>query len=56
MDGLHDLGLREGEERILELLSTFNGSGRGFEREREAGEDEQNEEKGLNRIFYNLLQ
>ena len=40
MDGLHDLELREGGERLLELLSTFNGGGRGFESEREAGGDE----------------
>ena len=40
MDGFHDIEVREGEERILELLSTFNGSGRGCESEREAREDE----------------
>ena len=52
MDGLHDLELREGEERISELLSTFNGGGRGFESEREVGGDETIEETGLDRVFY----
>ena len=40
MDGLHDLELGEGEERLLELISALNGGGRGFESERDAGEDE----------------
>ena len=44
MDRLHDLELREGGERLLELLSIFNGGGRGFESEREVGGDETNEE------------
>ena len=44
MEELHDLELREGEERLLEIISALNGGGRGFESEREAGRDERNEE------------
>ena len=44
MEELRDLELREGEERLLELISALNGGGRGFESEREAGRDERNEE------------
>ena len=44
MEGLHDLELREGGERLLELISALNEGGRGFESEREVGGDEKNEE------------
>ena len=56
MDGLHDLELREGGERLLKLHFTFNGGGRRFESEREAGRDERNEKKRAASRYINLLQ